>query len=220
MIEIIKVQTRRQQREFLKFPLKLYKGNPCFTPPLMMDERKIFHKNFVYNDCCDAVYFNAYKDGAMAGRISGIIQHAANEKNNKKQVRFTRFDVVEDEEVAKKLFEAVENWAVEKGMDEVVGPLSFSDLEREGLLIDGFDQAATFEENYNHPYYQTFIENFGYQKEVDWTGSHIRVPKDYNGEVDKLADFVMKRYNLHIGTARNTNDFLKRYADGSSLWRY
>ncbi|MBQ3710269.1 MAG: hypothetical protein II887_06170 [Bacteroidales bacterium] len=213
MILIEQVQTKKQQRDFLRFPLKLYKGNPYFSPPLYMDEKKIFHKNFVYNDCCDAIYFNAYKDGVMAGRISGIIQRAANEKNNKKQVRFTRFDVIDDEEVAKKLFEAVEHWAVEKGMDEVIGPLSFSDLEREGLLIGGFDQAATFEENYNHPYYQTFIENMGYKKEVDWTGSHLRVPKDYDGEVDQLAAYVMKRYHLHLGTARNTNEFLKKYAD-------
>ena len=214
VITITKVATKKQQKEFLDFPLKLYKGNPNFTPPLYMDEKKIFRKDFVYNDMCEAVYFNAYKDGKMAGRISGIIQRAANEKTGKKQVRFTRFDVVEDEEVAKELFKTLEEWALQKGMNEVVGPLSFSDLEREGLLIDGFDYPATFEETYNYPYYQTFIENYGYQKDVDWTGSRIRIPKDYDGEVDKLAAFVMKRYNLHLGTARNTNEFLKKYADG------
>ena len=214
VITITKVATKKQQKEFLDFPLKLYKGNPYFTPPLYMDEKKIFRKDFVYNDMCEAVYFNAYKDGVMAGRISGIIQRAANEKTSKKQVRFTRFDVVEDEEVAKELFKTLEEWALQKGMNEVVGPLSFSDLEREGLLIDGFDYPATFEETYNYPYYQTFIENYGYQKDVDWTGSRIRIPKDYDGEVDKLAAFVMKRYNLHLGTARNTNEFLKKCADG------
>ena len=214
MITVEEVLTKKQQKDFLDFPLKLYKGNPYFTPPLYMDETKIFRKDFVYNDMCEAVYFNAYKNGVMAGRISGIIQRAANEKTGKKQVRFTRFDVIEDEEVAKELFKTLENWALQKGMNEMVGPLSFSDLEREGLLIDGFDYPATFEETYNYPYYQTFIENYGYQKEVDWTGSRIRIPKDYDGEVDKLAAFVMKRYNLHLGTARNNNDFLKKYADG------
>lgn len=214
MIKVTKVATKKQQKEFLDFPLKLYKGNPYFTPPLYMDEKKIFRKDFVYNDMCEAVYFNAYKDGATVGRISGIIQRAANEKTGKKQVRFTRFDVIEDEEVAKELFKTLEDWALQKGMDEMIGPLSFSDLEREGLLIDGFDFPATFEETYNYPYYQIFIENLGYQKDVDWTGSRIRIPKDYDGEVDKLAAFVMKRYNLHLGTARNTNDFLKKYADG------
>ena len=135
-------------------------------------------------------------------------------KNGEKQVRFTRFDVVEDLEVARALFQAVEDWARSIGMEKVVGPLGFSDLEREGMLIEGFDTPATFEESYNHPYYPTFMEALGYQKEVDWTGSHIRVPKGYNGELDQLADFVMKRYNLHLGPARNTNDFIKRYADG------
>lgn len=214
MLTIEKVVTKKQQREFLDFPLKLYKGNPCFTPPLYMDERKIFKKNYVYNDICEAVYFNAYKDGRMAGRISGILQKAANEKNGEKQVRFTRFDVIEDEEVARALFKALEDWTLEIGMEKVIGPLGFSDLEREGLLIEGFDTPATFEENYNYPYYQTFIENLGYQKEVDWTGSLIREPKNYDGEIEKLADFVMKRYHLHIGTASNTTDFINKYADG------
>ena len=214
MKTIEEVQTKKQQKEFIDFPLKLYKGNPYYTPPLYMDEKKIFRKDFVYNDMCDTINFNAYKDGKMAGRISGIVQRAANEKTGRKQVRFNHFDVIEDEEVAQKLLKTVEDWAVSKGMNEVIGPLGYSDLEREGLLIEGFDYPATFEESYNYPYYQTFIENFGYKKEVDWTGSRLRVPKDYDGEVDKLAAFVMKRYNLHLGTARNTNEFLKKYADG------
>ena len=214
MITIEEVLTKKQQKEFIDFPLKLYKGNPYYTPPLYMDEKKIFRKDFVYNDTCDTINFNAYKDGKMVGRISGIVQRAANEKTGRKQVRFNHFDVIEDEEVAQKLLKTVEDWAISKGLNEVVGPLGYSDLEREGLLIEGFDYPATFEETYNYPYYQTFIENFGYQKEVDWTGSRLRIPKDYDGEVDKLAAFVMKRYNLHIGPARNTKDFINKYADG------
>ncbi len=214
MITIEEVRTRKQQKEFINFPLKLYKGNPYYTPPLYMDEKKIFRKDFVYNDMCDSVHFNAYKDGKMAGRISGILQKAANEKTGKRQLRFTHFDVIEDEEVARMLLKTIENWAVEKGMNEVVGPLSYSDLEREGLLIEGFDYPATFEESYNYPYYQGFIENYGYQKDVDWTGSRLRVPKDYDGEVDKLAQFVMKRYNLHLGMSRNTKELIDKYVDG------
>ena len=214
MITIKQVQTKQQQKQFIDFPLKLYKGNPCFTPPLYMDEKKIFRKDFVYNDMCESIHFNAYKDGKMAGRISGILQRAANEKSGKRQVRFSHFDVIEDEEVAQALLKTVEDWAKQIGMNEVIGPLGYSDLEREGLLIEGFDYPATFEENYNYAYYQPFIENFGYQKDVDWTGSRIRIPKDYDGEVDKLADYVMRRYKLHLGTARNTSEFLKKYADG------
>jgi len=214
MITIEEVKTKKQQKEFLDFPLKLYKGNPCYTPPLYMDEKKIFRNDFVYNDMCESVHFNAYKDGKMAGRISGILQKAANEKTGRKQVRFSHFDVIEDEEVARELLKTVEGWAKGIGMNEVIGPLGYSDLEREGLLIEGFDYPATFEENYNYAYYQGFIERFGYEKDVDWTGSRIRIPKDYDGEVDKLADYVMRRYKLHFGLSRNTSDFLKKYADG------
>ena len=214
MITVEQVQTKKQQKEFLDFPLKLYKGNPYFTPPLYMDEKKIFREDFVYNDMCESINFNAYKDGKMAGRITGILQKAANEKTGKRQVRFGHFDVIEDEEVAVQLLKTVEDWAVKQGMNEVIGPLGYSDLEREGLLVEGFDYPATFEESYNYPYYQTFVENYGYHKDVDWTGSRLRVPKDYDGEVDKLAAFVMKRYNLHIGPSRNSKDFLDKYADG------
>ena len=142
MITIEQVLTKKQQKEFIDFPLKLYKGNPYYTPPLYMDEKKIFRNDFVYNDMCDSIHYNAYKDGKMAGRISGIVQRASNEKTGKKQVRFGHFDVIEDEEVARLLLKTVEDWAISKGMNEVIGPLGYSDLDREGLLIGGFDYPA------------------------------------------------------------------------------
>ena len=214
MIKVEEVKTRRQRREFLRFPLRLYKDNPNFVPPLYGDERKIFRPDYLYYDTCEAVYYNAYKDGVMAGRISGILQKASNEKRGERRIRFTRFDVIEDFEVARALFEAVEAWGREKGMEAVCGPLGFSDLEREGLLIEGFDQLSTFEEQYNAPYYQTFIERLGYEKEVDWTESRIYPPKEDDGELDRMAEFVLKRYKLRLGPARSVNDFLKKYADG------
>ena len=214
MIEIREAKSRREQRRFLDFPIRLYRGNPYFVPPLYMDERKIFRKDYVYYDTSEAVYYNAYKDGVMAGRISGIIQHAANGKNGQKRVRFTRFDVIDDFEVAKALFDAVEKWGASKGMDTICGPLGFSDLEREGLLIDGFDQMSTYEEWYNAPYYADFIDRLGYAKEVDWNESRITAPADYDGDLDKLSDFIMKRYKLRFGPAKNVNDFLDKYADG------
>lgn len=214
MIEIREALTRREQREFLNFPLELYKDEPCFVPPLWMDEKKIFKKNYVYYDTCEAVYYNAYKDGRMVGRISGILQKAANEKNGERRVRFTRFDSINDTEVAKALFGAVEKWALEKGMDTVCGPLGFSDLEREGLLIEGFDKLSTFEEQYNYEYYGSLIEACGYGKEVDWTESMIFPPENDDGALKRVADKLMKRYDLHWGPAKNVNDFLNKYADG------
>lgn len=215
MITVKAVKTKKEQKEFLDFPLKLYKNNPYYVPPLYSDEKKIFRSDYVYLDQSEAVYFNAYDDtGKIVGRISGILQRASNEKNNEKRVRFTRFDAVDDQRVADALFDAVEKWAKIKGMDTVCGPLGFSDLEREGLLIEGFNYLATFEEQYNYDYYQRLIENCGYAKEVDWVGFQLRAPKEQNDRLERLSGLMMKKYNLHIGPAKNTKDFIKRYADG------
>ena len=216
MITVKQVTTRKEQKQFLDFPLDLYAGNKNFVPPLYMDEKKMFKPGYVYSDCCDFACFVAYKDVAVAGRIQAIIQKAANEKNGQKRARFCRFDAIDDFEVSKALFEAAEKWALEKGMDTVCGPLGFSDLEREGLLVEGFDQQATFEENYNAPYYGEHIERLGYVKEVDWVGFHIfgAESEEAMEEMEKLSDFIFRRYKLHLGPSKNANDFLKRYADG------
>lgn len=214
MIEIQTVRTKKQQKEFLEFPLKMYRNNPFFVPPLYGDEKKIFRPDFVYNDTCKSEYFLAVKDGVTVGRISAIIQNASNEKTGEKRVRFTRFDSIDDKEVAKALFDAVEDFARSNGMDTVCGPLGYSDLEREGLLIEGFDELSTFEEQYNAEYYGSLVEECGYSKEVDWVESKIYAPDEGAEAMEKTAQFVMKRYNLHIGEAKSVSDFLKKYADG------
>lgn len=213
MIEVIEVRTKKQQREFLNFPLVLYKNEPNFCPPLYGDEKKIFRADYVYYDQSEAVYYNAYKDGVMVGRISGILQRAHNEKTGEKRVRFTRFDSINDQNVADALFDAAEKWALSKGMDTVCGPLGFSDLEREGLLTKGFDQMSTFEEQYNYEYYQTLIENRGYIKEAVWNESRITAPDTHDERLDKLADVIMRRYKLHYGRSKNVNDFINKYGD-------
>ena len=130
-------------------------------------------------------------------------------------MRFTRCDCIEDFSVAEALFRAVEAWALSKGMDTVCGPLGFSDLEREGLLIDGFDQMNTYEEQYNAPYYQDFIERLGYGKEVDWLEYRIFAPDpEAEEEMQKMAEFVKRRYHLRIGPASSAKDFLNKYMDG------
>ena len=213
MIQVVEVQTKKQQKDFLNFPLKLYQDNPNFVPPLYGDEKKMFRPDYVYYDTCEAACWNAYADGKMVGRIQAILQKAHNEKTGEKRIRFTRFDAVDDQAVAAALFAALENWAREKGMDTVCGPLGFSDLEREGLLIEGFDELATFEEQYNAAYYQPLIERLGYRKEVDWEERKIYLPEKDDGSLEKMADYVMKRYNLHFGPAKNKRDFIRRYED-------
>ena len=215
MVTVREVRTKAEQKAFLRYPLELYRGNPNFVPPLYGDEKKIFSKNYVYNDTCETGYWLAYRGETVVGRISAILQKASNEKHGEKRVRFTRFDAIDDPEVAKALFAAVEQFARSRGMDTVCGPLGFSDLEREGLLVEGFDELATFEEQYNAEYYGRLIEGCGYAKEVDWLESKVCAPAPETAEkLKKLSAQVMKKYDLRIGEAKNVNDFLKRYKDG------
>lgn len=211
MVEIITVKTAKERKEFLNYPLRLYKNNPYFVPPLYGDEAKIFSKNFAYRDTCETEYYLAVRDGKVVGRVSAILQKASNAKTGEKRVRFTRFDCENDEEVASALLDAVEKFAVAHGMDTVCGPLGFSDLEREGLLVDGFGQLSTYEEQYNYEYYPRLIEKCGYEKEVDWIESQLRAPKN-SDDLKKTADFVMKRYGLKVGKAKSTRDLLDKYA--------
>ena len=213
MLEITEVKTRKQKKEFLEFPLRLYKNCQFFVPPLYMDEKKIFDDDYVYADTCDYVYYLAVRDGKTVGRISGILQKASNLKTGEKRVRFTRFDSIDDQQVASALFKAVEDWAIKKGMDTVCGPLGFSDLEREGLLIEGFDQLSTFEEQYNYEYYPKLIENCGYKKEVDWVERKIFHVKEVDEKLVKVSQMMLKKYDLHFGTAKNVDEFLKKYSD-------
>ena len=216
MIEVREVKTKKEQKQFLNFALDLYKGNPYLVPPLYADERKMFGKDYVYKSSCEWTYFVAYKDGVPAGRIQCIIQKDANAKNGEKRCRFSRFDAIEDPEVSRALFEKAEAWAVQKGMDTMVGPLNFSDLEREGMLVDGFEEPATFEENYNFSYYKDHVEALGYQKEIDWTASRLYGPESPEAldELEELVAFIFKRYKLHYGTAKSGPDLLKKYSEG------
>lgn len=215
MIVVKEVKTYIQKCKFVDFPSKLYKNNPYFVPYVRMDEMSLFNpkKNVSYEDC-DAKYFLAYKGKKVVGRIAGIVQRLYNDKTNEKRLRFSRFDAINDKEVAKALFDAVENYAKEMGMDTVHGPLGFNDLDREGLLIEGFDQLSTFEEQYNYDYYQSLIESAGYKKEIDYVEYKIFPIKERDKRIDRIADAVMKKNNLHFGTAKNMSEFINKYKDG------
>lgn len=213
MVIIKEVKTKKEIKEFINFPLKMYKKNPYFVPPLYGDEKQLFSKKYVYYDTCEAIYYNAYIGDKIVGRISGIIQHSSNSLRNEKRVRFTRFDCINNQDVANSLFSAVEKWAKEKGMDTIHGPLGFSDLEREGLLIEGFNELSTFEEQYNYPYYQTLIENYGFVKETDWVERKIYAPKEFDYKLERVSNLMLEKHKLRFTDCKNIKEFLKRYAD-------
>ena len=215
MLKIVEATTKKLQKEFIEYPLRLYKGNPYFVPPLYGDEKTLFTKKNVYAKTCESVYYLAQRDGKTVGRIHGLIQKQYNDIHNVSQVRFTRFDCEDNQETANALFNAVETWAKSKNMTEVVGPLGFSDLEREGLLIEGFDYLSTFEEQYNYPYYAGLIEGCGYIKDIDWVESRIFNIKEHDERIHNILRRAMERHNLHVaGENLSLNAYIKKYAQG------
>ena len=212
-MELREVKTRKEIRDFVNFPLRLYKGNPYFVPCFYADELALFKDDYLYRDQADYVCYSVYDGKKIVGRIVGILQKVSNEKWKQKRVRFNRFDCIDDQEVADMLLGAVEDWARSLGMDEVVGPLGFSDMEREGLLIEGFDYLSTFEEQYNYSYYQRLIENHGYTKEVDWLERRLFLKGKPSDRLTRVSNLIMERNHLHFAEAKNTKDFLKKYGE-------
>lgn len=213
MLEIREVKTRKEIRDFLNLPLKMYKDNSSFIPPLYGDELKMFKSNYMYYDQSESKFWVAYKEGQCVGRIQAILQNKSNEKWNQKRMRFSRVDFIDDKEVSKALFEKLEEFAKAKGMDEVVGPLGFSDLEREGMLIEGFDQLNTFEEQYNFPYYKEHLEALGYTKDIDWIEHRLFINKDKAQKVISISDAILAKGKLKLIQGVPFGKFVKRYKD-------
>lgn len=187
------------KKAFVKFPIKLYEGNPYYVPSLILDELDTLNrkKNPAF-DFCDMQLFLAYRDGEIVGRIAAIINRRANEIWNKKQARFSFVDFIDDNEVVDALFDAAEKWAVQQGMESIIGPMGFTDLDPEGLLIHGFDQVSTMATKYSHPYYEKHIERMEYQKDADWKEFRIPVPSEVPERHQRIANMIAQRYGLKI----------------------
>ena len=200
MVEIKKIEpTKSNLKKFTQFQIDLYKNNPYFVPPLVSDDVGTLSpdKNPAF-DFCEAVYYMAYKNGKPVGRIAGIINSQVNEKSRGATARFGFIDFIDDEEVSKALIKAVEDWAREKGMKKMIGPMGFTDMDHEGMLIQGFEELGTMATIYNYDYYPRHIEKLGYEKEADWVEYLMEVPDKIPEKYDRIADIVKKKYGLKI----------------------
>lgn len=200
LIEIRKVETKKDLKTFIEFHYDLYKGNQYDVPSLFADDVNTLSKdkNAAF-EFCEAEYFLAYREGKLVGRIAAIINHKANKRWDRKTVRFGWVDFVDDLDVSKALFKAVEDYGRSKGMNEVVGPLGFTDFDPEGMLIEGFEQLGTFATIYNYPYYSKHMEQLeGWVKDNDYVEFKLLVPKTVPEKYVKIAQMVEKRYNLHV----------------------
>lgn len=185
-IEIREVQNKNDLKKFIHLPAAIHKDHANWVPPIYLDDWEFFNpkKNKSF-DSCDTILLLAFKNNKVAGRIMGIIHHKYNEKHNEKRARFAFFETWNEEDVAATLIHFVENWAREKGMERLVGPLAFSDKDPQGFLIEGFDEPAVIASNCNFPYQVELVEKNSYSKEVDLVVYQIKIP-------DPIPEFYLK----------------------------
>ena len=191
--------TRRELNGYVKFGIDLYEGNDCYVPPLVFDEVETLmpQKNPAF-EFCRAQSFMAYRDGKAAGRITAIINDKVNERTGRLQARFGFVDFVDDPVVVDALFNAAEQWSREQGMAEIIGPMGFSDMDHEGMLVEGFDELGTMATIYNYPYYPGHLVRMGYVKDADWVEFRMTVPDSVPDKMARIAEIVKKKYNLRV----------------------
>jgi hypothetical protein len=208
-IEVKKVTTRSDLGKFIGFPYKLYKGNKYWCPQIRNDEWKTLNskKNPAF-EFCEAQYWLAYKENILVGRIAGILNHKANERWNEKLVRFGWIDFIDDPDVSGALIKTVEEWGKEKGMNGIHGPLGFSDMDNEGMLIKGFDELATISSIYNYPYYPKHMEQLNFEKAADWVQYTFDIPQSIPDKVDRLSKLVAEKYGLKLLKAEKAKELL------------
>lgn len=208
-VRIVKVNTEELLKDFVKFNIDLYKGNPYHVPALIKEEMMTLSpkKNPAFEHC-EAAYFLAYHGSKIVGRIAGIINYNANEIWNQSHARFGFVDFINDNEVVDALFNAIESWAKNKGMDMMHGPMGFSDMDHEGLLIEGFDQLGTMATIYNYAYYSKQIERIGYLKDQDWKEYKIYIPDGIPEKHLRISKIVQEKYGLEIRKFKKVNEIM------------
>ena len=209
-VTIKKVSTKQELKQFIRFNYQLYKDNPYSVPDLYDDMLNTFNKrkNAAF-EFCEADYFLAYKEGKIVGRVAAIINHKANETWGKKEVRFGWIDYTDDTEVSEALIRTVEQWGRERGMTHIQGPLGFTDLDAEGMLIEGFDQLSTMATTYNYPYYPAHMERLGFRKDADWVEYKLYVPDAIPEKHLRIARLIQEKYGLKV----------KKYKSGRKIAR-
>lgn len=208
MVEIKLVSTKKELKEFIRFPHDLFRGNEYWVPPLDSDEMETLSKdkNPAFEHC-EAEYWLAYKDGKIAGRIAGIINHTANRKWGK-FVRFGWIDFIDDIEVVEALFRTVEEWGRSKGMEKIQGPLGFIDMDNEGMLVEGFDKMPTIANIYNYPYYPQMMLKLGYEGKEDWIQFKLKASQSIPEKMERINKLIKEKYNLKVLSFKKKKELL------------
>lgn len=211
-IRIKTVKTKHEINDFVNLTDRIYADCPQYVPDLKSDIKDIFNPNNVILEHSEIKAFVAYdEEGKATGRILGIINHNANKKWNTRNVRFGYIEFLDDIEISKALLEAVEKWGREKRMEYIQGPMGFFDFDKEGMLIEDFDQTGSMVTIYNPPYYPKHMETLGYKKEVDWVQVCLEVPKEIPAKYSRVAKLSQEMFGLHVKKLNNTDIYKRGY---------
>lgn len=206
--------TKKELTRYVQFGIDLYKGNPYFVPPLIFDDVNTLlpEKNPAF-DFSEAQAFMAYRDGKPVGRITAIINRMLNGKTGKKEARFGFVDFIDDPKVSSALFNAAEQWARDRGMTDMIGPMGFSDMDHEGMLVEGFDEMGTMATIYNYPYYPEHMDKMGYRKDTDWIEFRITIPERLPEKMERIAEIVLNKYKLKIKKFTSAKQVKEQYGE-------
>ena len=210
-IVIKEAKTQEELHAFVKFPFTLYKDNPYWVPPLIKDEIETIDPNLnpVYQNS-DARFFLAYKEEKVVGRIAAIVNWIEVNEIKKSKVRFGWFDTIDNIEVTKLLIDKVIKFGKEHKLKNIEGPLGFSNLDKAGLLIEGFKERNTLITLYNHPYYVEHLKKLDFNEAARWVEYEIKID-DFESSPEKVKRFsklIMERYNLTLLNFKNRSEIL------------
>jgi GNAT superfamily N-acetyltransferase len=210
---IREVTSKKELKEFIWFGINLYKDCEFAAQPLLMDDLLNLSKGKnPALDFCETVYYLAYKENKIVGRIAGIVNPVANETWNEKNARFGWVDFIDDLEVSNALFDAAVAWAKAKGLTAIHGPLGFTDFDHEGTLIEGYDKLGTLATIYNYPYYPKHIEHYGFAKDVDYKEYLITVPEVFPEKYFRIAEIVKQKFKLTSKHFKTRKEVVDNYA--------
>lgn len=209
MITVKEITSKKEMKQFVKFPFSLYKNNPYWVPPLINDEVANFDKtkNPVFEHA-KAHFLVAIRNQAIVGRVVAIINTYEVEKQGIKKMRFGWFDVIDDINVSKALLDKVKEIGLQNNLEYVEGPVGFNNLDKTGVLVDGFDHIGTMITWYNHPYYKDHLEQLGFKKEKEYLESKFLFNNVDSIKYTKAGNLIEKRYNLSALNFSSTKDIM------------
>ena len=211
-VYVYPIHSTDQLEQYVKFGIDLYKGNDCYVPPLVRDDMATLNPDVnPAFEFCRAQSFMAFRNGEPVGTITAIINEAANAKSGRADLRFGFVEFIDDQEVVDALFAAAEDWGRQQGMTHMIGPMGFSDMDHEGMLIEGFDQMGTMATIYNHPYYPEHMQRLGFEKEVDWVEYRITVPEQIPERYQRVADLVARKFGLKVHKITSRSKVKEQY---------